>query len=308
MLGRRGRAVAHRDPVEQERRGERPEQEVLERRLDRAAAERERREHVEREREHLDREEHHDQVGRGDEQRHAAEREQQQRVELVAPQARPARSSGTRGRRRTPRCHRARACDHREPVDADHAPIAIPPAGPRARGRGRGRGEHGEREQREGRLRRSPRRRPRRAASRAPRRTGSAPAGSGRSSTRGAWITAPPPPPHAAATGVSTGSPTCTVRMRSDTCSDVGRIRSSTGAGCRPIHSIAATIGTTIAPSRHDRSGSDPHAPSGDPGTCAGTTRACRPRTGPRPRSRSTRAPGRPRTCRAAPGTRPRSC
>ena len=74
-----GVAVEQRDAEEEERRGERAEQEVLERRLlrEQAAAAGEAAEQVERERQDLERDEHRQQVVRGREHQHAADREHQ---------------------------------------------------------------------------------------------------------------------------------------------------------------------------------------------------------------------------------------
>ena len=81
---RAGVAVEQRDAVQEERRGERAEQEVLERRLlgEQPPAAGQPAQQVERQREHLERDEHRQQVVGGREQQHAADREHQQREDL----------------------------------------------------------------------------------------------------------------------------------------------------------------------------------------------------------------------------------
>ena len=76
------RAVGHRHAVEEERRRERPQQEVLHRRLVAATGAGDPGQHVERQREDLQGKEHHDQVGGGRDQRHAGGGEQHQGVVL----------------------------------------------------------------------------------------------------------------------------------------------------------------------------------------------------------------------------------
>ena len=87
---RAGVAVDQRDAVEEEAGGEGAEQEVLHRGLlaEQAPAAGQAAEQVEREREHLERDEHREQVAGRREQHHAADREQQQRVDLGVVEAR----------------------------------------------------------------------------------------------------------------------------------------------------------------------------------------------------------------------------
>ena len=100
QCGRAGGAVHEGDAVEQERRGERPQHEVLEGRLlGLDAAQVQGRQHVDRDRQHLEAEEQHDQVvGR----RHddaAGGRQQQQHVRLDARQVLPLQvRAGQQGR------------------------------------------------------------------------------------------------------------------------------------------------------------------------------------------------------------------
>ena len=77
-------AVEQRQAVEEEGRGERAEQEVLDRGLlrEQPAPAGEARHQVQRQRQHLERDEHEQQVVRDDEQQHAADREQRQREDL----------------------------------------------------------------------------------------------------------------------------------------------------------------------------------------------------------------------------------
>ena len=79
-----GVAVEQRDAVEHDGRGQRAEQEVLERRLlaEQATTARHRGQQVQRQREDLDGHEQHQQVVGGDEQHHAEDREHQQREDL----------------------------------------------------------------------------------------------------------------------------------------------------------------------------------------------------------------------------------
>ena len=81
---RAGVAVEQRHAVQEERRGERAEQEVLQRRLlrEEPPATREAAQQVERQREHLERDEHRQQVVGRREHQHAADREHQQREDL----------------------------------------------------------------------------------------------------------------------------------------------------------------------------------------------------------------------------------
>ena len=81
---RAGEAVQHRDAEQEERRGERAEQEVLHGRLVReeAAAPGQTAQQVQRQRQHLERDEHGQQVVRGREEHHPADREQRQREDL----------------------------------------------------------------------------------------------------------------------------------------------------------------------------------------------------------------------------------
>ena len=85
-----GRPVGHRDPVQEERRGERPQQEVLHRGLVAPPAA-EPGQHVQRQRQDLQRDEHDDQVVRGRDQHHPGRREQHERIELPAEGEAPAR-------------------------------------------------------------------------------------------------------------------------------------------------------------------------------------------------------------------------
>ena len=85
-VGRSRRAVDERQPVEQRRRPERADDQVLEARLERScAADRRPAQHVERHRQQLERDEERDQVLRLCEQRHAEHRRQQQRLEVAVP-------------------------------------------------------------------------------------------------------------------------------------------------------------------------------------------------------------------------------
>ena len=117
-----GSAVHERDAVEEDRRGERAEHEVLDPRLLRAEAPAvERGEHVQRDRQDLEREEHDDQVVRGGHHEHPERREDDQReifgsFELLAPQVRDRHEQ--RHRRRD---HHDDAEEHAEAVDAHHA-------------------------------------------------------------------------------------------------------------------------------------------------------------------------------------------
>ena len=83
-LDRAGVAVEQCHAVEEERRGERAEQEVLERGLlaEQPPAARQPAEQVERQRQHLERDEHREQVVRRREEQHPADREHQQREDL----------------------------------------------------------------------------------------------------------------------------------------------------------------------------------------------------------------------------------
>ena len=113
---RAGEAVEQRDAEQEERRGERAEQEVLQRRLlrEQPTAPGQPAQQVQRQREHLERDEHRQQVAGGGEDQHAADREQQQRVDLGLHQPGPAarassssRAGDGRGlRRRTRRAGR----------------------------------------------------------------------------------------------------------------------------------------------------------------------------------------------------------
>ena len=79
-----GEAVQHRDAEQEERRGERAQQEVLHRRFlgEQPPAAGQAAQQVERQRQHFQRHEHGEQVVGGGEQQHAADREQGQRVDL----------------------------------------------------------------------------------------------------------------------------------------------------------------------------------------------------------------------------------
>ena len=70
-----GLPVRERDAVQEERTGERAEQEVLHGALARGEPVREAGQDVQRERQDLERQEHHDEVGRGGDERHARQRE-----------------------------------------------------------------------------------------------------------------------------------------------------------------------------------------------------------------------------------------
>ena len=116
-----GPAVHERDPVEEDRRRERAEHEVLHAGFERAQpAAVEGGEHVQRDRERLERDEHDDEVvGRGHHE-HAGRREQQEREvlgsrEAFAPQV-LAREQERHGRRE----HDDDAEEHGEAVDAHH--------------------------------------------------------------------------------------------------------------------------------------------------------------------------------------------
>ena len=83
-VGRAGRAVDQREPVEQRRRADRADDQVLQPRLERVlAAHFGRAQHVQRDRQQLEADEQRDRVLRRREQRHAGDRGQQQRVELA---------------------------------------------------------------------------------------------------------------------------------------------------------------------------------------------------------------------------------
>src|SRR5690606_12685449 len=83
-VDRASEAVEQRGAEEEERRGVGTEQQVLERGLlaQQSATPRETREDVQREREHLERDEEGEQVSGCDEQQHAAETEERERVDL----------------------------------------------------------------------------------------------------------------------------------------------------------------------------------------------------------------------------------
>ena len=146
------RAVGEGDAIEEERRGERAQEEVLHRRLGRRqATEREPREQVEREGEDLEREEDQDEVARGGDERHPRGREQQQRVVLAAGLARPVQVV-----RRQQDPERRRGQDdqaevHREAIGGDHPAEhdAGPLPGPERERRRRGAGHPGQTQQHE---------------------------------------------------------------------------------------------------------------------------------------------------------------
>ena len=112
---RAGVAVEQRDAVEEERRGERAEQEVLERRLlrEQPAAAGQPAQQVQRQRQHLERDEHRQQVVRGREEQHAADREQRQREDL-----------GLHATRRRWRRARPRRRASRRPAATNAPPVA----------------------------------------------------------------------------------------------------------------------------------------------------------------------------------------
>ena len=126
-VDRAGVAVEQGRAEEEERRAERAEQEVLERRLlrEQAAAAGEAREDVERQREHLERDEHADEVVRRREEHHAEDREHRQREDLGRQRTRA-------GRRRLGRRARRRRTARGERVGADAAEAARPWSGRRA--------------------------------------------------------------------------------------------------------------------------------------------------------------------------------
>ena len=171
-----GEPVQQRDAEQEERRGERPEQEVLHRGLLRqqATAPGQAGEQVQRQREHLERDEHRQQVAGGGEDHHPAGREQHERVHLGLRQPLPAGDllvvragdgGGLRGERvlaglaavgdeqqrdeREQRDHPLQ--DERRPVEdhraAEHdGPAGVPDVRPQRRdrdhgARGRGQGE-----------------------------------------------------------------------------------------------------------------------------------------------------------------------
>ena len=126
-VGRAGPAVDERDAVEEHRRRERAEQEVLEPGLlRRGAAAVERGEHVQRDREDLERQEDRDEVVGRRHQHHAGGRAQHQR-EVLGPfevlafqvarreQQREQRRDAARPSARTPRTRRPRPCRPRAP-------------------------------------------------------------------------------------------------------------------------------------------------------------------------------------------------
>ena len=89
-IGGAGRAIDQRDAVEQETRRERPDQEILERRLGRERVRPvEAGEHVDRDRHHLEPEKQDDEVLRPAEEHHAGGREQHERVVLRRQQPLP---------------------------------------------------------------------------------------------------------------------------------------------------------------------------------------------------------------------------
>ena len=91
-VGRAGGAVDERQPVDERRRADRADHQVLEPRLERLlAAGLRRAQDVQRDRQQLDPEEHRDQVLRGDEHRHPEDAEQEQRVVLAVARTRAGR-------------------------------------------------------------------------------------------------------------------------------------------------------------------------------------------------------------------------
>ena len=121
-VGRAGRAVEQREPVEQHRRAERADDQVLEARLERVLAPQlGRAQHVERDREQLEADEQRDEVRRAREHDHPEHGEQQQRVVLAV--ARLGRRQ--RARRQQHRRHAGEHEDHqqreREVVDRERA-------------------------------------------------------------------------------------------------------------------------------------------------------------------------------------------
>ncbi len=138
------RAVDHRQPVQQRRRADGADDQVLQPRLQRMlAAQLARAEHVERDRQELQPDEQRDRVLRGRQQRHAADRGQQQRVELAvrrfarrvrAPRQqhraarRPRRGSGSA----SARGHRCAVLRTTTDFSASHCQIVRPAAAPSA--------------------------------------------------------------------------------------------------------------------------------------------------------------------------------
>ena len=149
MLGRAGGAVRPRDAEQEERRRERPQQEVLHRGLVRVPAPGDAGQDVERQRQDLERQEHQDQVGRGRDQRHPGGGEQDQRVEL--PAIRIARTREVVRAEQQPHPgdpEQQQPRDHREAIDRDHPAHhgrrAVPV--PQRERRQRGRDQAGERQ------------------------------------------------------------------------------------------------------------------------------------------------------------------
>ena len=133
-VGRARAAVDERQAVEQGRRAERADDQVLEPRFERfPALEGRAAEHVEGHREQLDRDEERDQVLRLGQQDHAEDRGEQERLELAvarllsAGARRPALATTA-----APRPRRRGSRSGRRPVRARRA-AGRPPPGPRAR-------------------------------------------------------------------------------------------------------------------------------------------------------------------------------
>ena len=147
--GRAGGAVRPRDTEQEERRRERPQQEVLHRGLVRVPATGDAGQDVERQRQDLERQEDQDQVGRGRDQRHPGGGEQDQRVEL--PAIRIARTREVVRAEQQPHPgdpEQQQPRDHREAIDRDHPAHhgrrAVPV--PERERRQRGRDQAGERQ------------------------------------------------------------------------------------------------------------------------------------------------------------------
>ena len=148
-----GRAVDEREPVEQRRRADRPDDQVLEPRLERALAPHlGRAQHVERDREQLVADEHGHEVRRAREHEHAQHDGQQQRVELAVPglargDPLPREQHAGRGRRAEQEAEEQREVVHHHRA-GDHADVVAPGRD----GEPERRAERHEREQRHQRL------------------------------------------------------------------------------------------------------------------------------------------------------------
>ncbi len=144
-------AVGHRHAEQEERRGERPEQEVLHRALDRAEPRAEAGQDVERQRQDLERQEDDDEVGGDGDQGHPRRREQDERIELAARLARPPEVVEPVHEPQGGRRQQDQPDDDAEPVDGDRAGEHGEPAVPvPQRDRGGGGPRHaGERDEQE---------------------------------------------------------------------------------------------------------------------------------------------------------------